>query len=315
MPTNNIIVDTLPAYVEQRRLPLLGKVIFKGGTIRNMAKQTGIKTKAAINYVNTDPTFQAGGDCGFNPLGTASLTQRQIETGQIKVNMEFCAKNVLGTWAEYQIRINARENRLPFEEEFIGDIIANIQKKMDKAVWQGDTTSTDADLKQFDGLLKIAGAEATTVKVDIAAGTSAYDAIEAVYMAIPEEVLDKKARIFVAPALFRQFMQEMVKKNYYHYSGPQDENVREFVFPGSDVLVVSTPGLAGTQNILASYYGNMFYGCDAENDAEKFDLWFEKKDDKFLLKVEWNAGVQFAFPDEVVLATIATATEPTEPTE
>lgn len=314
MATQNIITTTLPDYVEQNRLPLLSKVIFGGGTIEKMAKQTGIKTKAAINYLDTDPVFQDGNGCGFSAQGTAELTQREIETGMVKVNMEFCPDTLLGKWAEYLVQIKATRDELPFEQYLVDNIIAKINKKMEKAVWQGDTTSSDESLSHFDGLLKIAGAATETVKVAIAAGTSAYASIKAVYMQIPEETLGKDAVIFVAPALFREFTQEMVEKNYYHYSGAQDENVREFVFPGTNVRVVSTPGLAGTQNILAASYDNMFYGCDAVNDKEEIKLWFSDDDDIFKLKVKWNAGTQFAFPDEVVLATIAKPAPPTPPT-
>lgn len=301
----NIIVDTLPDYVEQRRDELISKVVFGGRTIEKMAKQTGIKTKAALNYLQTDPVFQEGLGCNFTPQGTAELTQREIETGLIKVNMEFCPDTLLGKWAEYLVAIRATAEDLPFEEYLVASIMANINKKMEKAVWQGDTDSSDESLSHFDGLLKIANAEAGTMKVAIAANTSAYEAIKAVYMAIPEEVLDKGARIFVSPALFREFTQEMVEKNYYHYSGAQDANVQEFIFPGTNVRVDSTPGLTGTQNILATYYDNMFYGCDAVDDKEIFDLWFSKDDRVFKLAVRWNAGTQFAFPDEVVLGTIA----------
>ncbi len=307
MAQQNIITDTLPEYVEQRRDDLIAKIVFGGRTIERMAKQTGIKTKAKLNYLSTDPVFQNGEGCGFSPQGTAELTQREIETGIIKVNMEFCPDTLLGKWAEYLVQIKATKDELPFEEYLVDSIVANINKKMEKAVWQSDTTSSDPNLNRFDGMLKIASAEATTIKVAIGENTSAYDAIKAVYMAIPEAVLDKDARIFVAPALFREFMQEMVEKNYYHYSGAQDENVREFVFPGTDVRVVSTPGLAGTQSILATYDKNMFYGCDAVDDKEEVKLWFSDDDDVFKLKVRWNAGTQFAFPDEVVLGTIATA--------
>lgn len=306
MATQNIIADSLPAYVQQNRDQILAKVLFRGGTIEKMAKQTGIKTTAAINYLDTDPVFQNGLGCSFDAQGTATLTQREIETGLIKVNMDFCPDTLLGKYAEYMVAIRATAEDLPFEEYLVESIIANINKKMEKAVWQGDTASADPSLSHFDGLLKIANAEADTVKVAIAANTSAYDAIKAVYMSIPEEVLDKGARIFVSPALFREFSQEMVEKNYYHYSGAQDENIQEFVFPGTNVRVVSTSGLSGTQNILATYYDNMFYGCDAVDDKEEVDLWFSKDDRVFKLAVRWNAGTQFAFPDAVVLGTIAT---------
>ncbi len=307
MATNNIIATSLPEYVEQNKLPLINKVVFGGRTIGLMVKQTGIKTKAAINYLDTDPTFQDGNGCGFTAQGTATLTQREIETGLIKVNMDFCPDTLLGKYAEYLVRIGATSEELPFEQYLMENIISHINNKMEIAVWQGDTSSGDDNLKRFDGMLKIATDEADVVDVAIAKDTPAYDAIKQVYMAIPEEIIERSdIYIFVSPELFREFTQEMVEKNYYHYSGPQNEAPREFIFPGTNVRVTSTLGLAGKKNILATYRENMFYGCDVESDKEEIKLWFSDDDDVFKMKVKWNAGTQFAFPDRVVLGTIAT---------
>lgn len=308
MATKNFIVDKLPAYVEQNRDPLLSHVLFPDdGTIAQMTLQTGIKSSAAINYLHTDPVFQDGNGCGFDAQGTAELTQRLINTGLIKVNMDICPDTLLGKWPEYQVAIRATKNKLPFEEYLMKDIIAGINEKMETAVWQGDTSSSNGDLNRFDGMLKLATAEADTKKVNIAAGTSAYDAIMDVYMKVPEVVLKQRCLIFVSPALFRQFTVELVAKNYFHYSGPQDEDVTEFILPGTKARVIMADGLADTQNILASSKANMYYGCDAVSDKEELKLWFSDDDDVFKLKVKWNAGVQFAFPDRVVLGTIATA--------
>ena len=304
----NIIATSLPEYVEQNRLPLLNAVILSGGTIARMRKQTGIKSSAAINYLDTDPTFQSGKTCGYDPQGTATLTQREIATGQIKVNMDICPRTLLGTYAEYLVKIGAGTDTLPFEQYLMDNLTGRIREKMEVAVWQGDTSSGNVDLKQFDGLLKIAKNDSEVVDVAIANGTDAYAAIKSVYMAIPEAVLDKNVKIFVSPSLYREFMQAMVEKNYYHYSGPQAETPREFVFPGTNVAVVSTAGLAGLTSenyIVASTEDNMYYGCDLEGDDEKIDLWFSKDNDVFRLKIAWNAGVQFAYPDMVVLGTIA----------
>lgn len=306
MATNNIIATSLPEYVEQNKLPLVNMVVFGGRTIGMMAKQTGIKTKAAINYLDTDPTFQDGSSCGFTAQGTATLTQREIVTGLIKVNMDFCPSTLLGKYAEYLVRIGARSEELPFEQYLIENIISHINNKMEMAVWQGDTSSGDDNLKRFDGLIKIATDEADVVDVAITAQTTAYDAIKQVYMAIPESIIERNdVYIFVSPELFREFTQEMVEKNYYHYSGPQNEAPREFMFPGTNVRVASTLGLTGTKSIFATYLENMYYGCDVEGDKEEIKVWFSDDDDVFKMKVRWNAGTQVAFPDRVVLGTIA----------
>ena len=298
-------VTGLPAYVEQHKSDLLYQVVFGGNTIRRMAKQTGVKGTSTINLLHTDIPFQNGAGCGFTPQGEAKFTQRQIVTGRIKIDTEFCPDNLVGKYNEYLVRVNAHQTDLPFEEEIMESIIDGIRTKMEKAVWQGDTASDDASLKHFDGLLKSLNAASGVIKKEVAAA-SAYEAIKAVYMAIPEHLLSKNnVKINVSPAVYRQFLMEMVEKNLYHYTGAQNEYPTEFVFPGTNVAVALTEGLAGTDKIVAAQDSNLVYGCDMEGDMEDLKLWFSDDNDVFRLKGKWNAGANVAFPDEVVLATIA----------
>lgn len=298
-------VTGLPAYVEQHKSDLLYQVVFGGNTIRRMAKQTGVKGTSTINLLSTDIPFQNGAGCGFTPQGEAKFTQRQIVTGRIKIDTEFCPDNLVGKYNEYLVRVNANQTDLPFEEEIMASIIDGIRVKMEKAVWQGDTSSSDATLKQFDGLLKALDNASGVIKEEVSAG-SAYEAIKTVYMAIPEHLLSKpNVKINVSPAVYRQFLLEMVEKNLYHYSGAQNEYPTEFVFPGTNVAVALAEGLAGTQKIVAAQDSNLVYGCDMEGDMEDLKLWFSDDNDVFRLKGKWNAGANVAFPDEVVLATIA----------
>lgn len=298
-------VSSLPAYVEQRRLPLLASLVLEGRTLDKMVKQTGIKSSGAINILSNNPTFQEGNGCGFDAAGNTTLSQRVITTGQIKINMEFCPDTLIGKWAEYEVSIGAGRERLPFEEEILNDILKNVKSDMEKAIWQGDTASSDTQLQHFDGLLKIAGADSNVVDVPIASGTSAYDAIKSVITALPDEIWADNAKVFVSPALYRQFMLELVENNYYHYSGAQADAPSEFYFPGTSVVVVNTPGLSGTSKIVATTEDNMYYGTDMVDNLDRFKLWYSEDNDIYRLKIEWNAGVQFAFPSMVVLGSIA----------
>lgn len=306
MPTGNFIVSDLAAYVQQNRDLILKNLGLIGeGTRRRMGIQTGIKSKAALNYFEIDPVLQSGAECGFDAAGTATLTQRDIEVAAMKVNMEICPKNLLGTYAEYLVRLNAFAEELPFEQYVVDGIIRSINEKIEKAIWQGDTASLDTDLNHFDGILKLADAEADVIDVAIASGTTAYEGIKQVYMALPAEALKRGASISVAPEIFRLFMMEMVEKNFYHYSGPQDENRNDFVFPGTNVKVVSTEGLAGSLKIVGTFDRNLVYGTDMEGDMEDVKIWFSDDDDVVKIKVLWTSGVQFAFPNLLVLGTFA----------
>ena len=292
----NFIVTSLPAYVQDNRDILIKNFALAGGeTRRRISVQTGIKKDEYINFLNLTPTFQSGVGCGFNAAGDAALTQRVIETARFKVNMEFCPDTLVGKYAEYQVSINASENAsLPFEAFIMEGLTNEIVKKIETTIWQG-VKGTDL----IDGFLTIAGAESDVVDV-VLGGTSAYEDILKVYNAMTENTLEQGGEIYVSPAKFRAFLQEMVAKNYYHYN-PGNDEPGEFLLPGSNVKVVRTPGLAGKTNIVGTFPKNMYYGCDLENAAEDIKVWYSNDDDVIKVSAKWNMGVQFAFPGEVVL--------------
>lgn len=295
-------LNALPLYVEQRRLPLIKEAVLKAKSASLFNLQTDIKTSAAINLVSVDPVFQTGG-CGWTDAGTAELTQRVINTGLMKVNMSFCEKDFLKYWTGYEVKVGVGSENLPFEEYFTSLVTEKVKAGVEKMIYQGDTDSDDATINHFDGLIKILNAETGVVKPTIAGGTSAYDAIKAVYMAIPEKVLDK-AVVLVGADVFRSYMQEMVEKNFYHYSA-NGYPTEEFVIPGTNTKVIAVNGLNGTGAIIGASLDNLFYGCDLMNDTEVFDLWYSKDFREMRLAIQFNAGVQVAFPNEVVFATKA----------
>ena len=317
MASDNFVVSGLTAYIEQNKDLLLKNFALVGtATRKRIGVQTGIKYKEHLHYLDLAPTLQSGAECGFSASGSATLSERTIETARIKVNMDICPDHLVGKYAEYLVRINANANDLPFEQYIVDGILAEVNKKIEKLIWQGDKSQTsDADIKWIDGFLEQFKDENSYLAAymvggsALAAGTSAYNAIKAVYMAMPEETLERGGVIFVSPAVNREFLQDLVAKNFFHYSGPQDSAPEEVVFPGTDVKVVKTPGLAGTtlKTIVGTFADNLVYGCDMENDAEDIKVWYSDDDDLWKVALKWNTGVAYHFPGQVVMATIASA--------
>lgn len=294
----NPIMTTLPAYVEERRLPLIKEAVLGAKSASMFNLQTDIKTDAVINLLSTDVQFGDGLACGWDEQGTQTLSQRTIKTGNFKVNMSYCDKAMLKYWTQYEVRVAAGQKTLPFEEEFIDAVVADVKAKIEKAIWQGDIASGDANLKIFDGLLKIAKADENINKVTVDVAAGAYNAIKAVYMAIPEKVLDG-AVIFVGADVYRKFTNELMEKNLFHYDGQGVDE--EIYFPGTNVKVVAVNGLNGTDYIFAARPQDLFFGCDMVNDEEKFEFWYSQDNREFRLAIEANAGVQYAFSDQIVL--------------
>lgn len=309
MSYTNFKVSGLTAYVEESKDLILKNLVFGKGSRERMSIQTGVKYKERIHILNLAPVFGSALDCGFTGAGEAELTERLIEAAALKINMEICPENLIGKYAEYLVRLNANENDLPFEQYIIDGIVSEVNKNIEKMIWQGDKSqTTDAVLKWIDGLIEIASDSVSgstgVIGESIASGSTAYAGLLQVYASIPEDALERGAEIYVSPAIFRSYMQDMVALNFYHYN-PGNENLEEFALPGTNVKVVKVAGLAGCLKVLATFPKNLYYGTDMENDAEDVKVWFSDDDQVWKVLAKWSSGVQIAFLDQCVLGTFA----------
>ena len=278
-------VTALGTYVQENKDIILKDIVFGGeygNTIPLMTKQLGIKTTEKIHPSTLEAVLQdVSGECGFNPQGDLNISERSITTKQKKVNMEFCLEKLLGKFAEYTVRVGANPDALPFEAEIIDGLVKSINKQVEKDVWTDLITNTDAQLT-------------------VASTGTAYERVMAVYMALPEAVLED-AVIFVSPATFREYVNDLVNKNFYHYN-PADGDLEEIFIPGSGVKVRKALGLAGqTEDVIfGTSPKNMIYGTDFMDNKEEVKAWFSDDNDTYRIKVRFNYGANVAFPDLVV---------------
>lgn len=310
MSHTNFVVSNLSAYVNENADVLLKNIMFGKGSRSRISIQPGVKYKANLHPLDIAAVFGDGSDCGFSSSSTATLTERTIEVAPIAVNLEICPKNLEGKWAEYLVKTAATDNPLPFEQEIIDGLVADINKKIDTMIWLGDKTNQSSDpvKKWINGFIALATASVSgstgVIGESISSGATAYEGILQVYNSIPEEVLGLGAEIYVSPAIFRAFKQDLVALNLYHYN-PGNEEPDEYMLPGSDVKVVKVNGLAGSLKILATHAANLYYGTDGENDEEVCDAWFSQDDRTWKLDIEFKSGSQIAFLDRCVLGTFA----------
>lgn len=289
--------SALTAYVKENEAVILKDAVFGntyGDTIPVMTHQLGVKSKERIHPSRLDVTLQDVTGCSFSADTDLTFSEREIETHQKKVNAEFCEEDLLDTFAEYEVRVGAQEDAMPFEAEFVDGLVKNVSKQVEKGVWDDLVTivTSTAD-------------SASVISVSAASSTSVYDFIMSVYMAIPEEILDD-AVIFVAPALFRSYIKELVDKNFYHYN-PADGDLREMFIPGTGVRVRKASGLEGRKVAFATSPRNLYYGTDFLSNKEEVKVWFSDDEDTWRVKMRFNYGAQVAFPDLVVYGTIAGA--------
>ena len=292
-----INVTALSNYVEEKRLPLIAKSFLRGKTIDLIQLETGVLQDTALNLVSASVEFGDGASCGWNPTDGVALSQRILKPTFLKVNQVFCDKDLLKKWASYEVKLAAGREQLPFEEKFMEEIANAISESIEKLVWQGDSSKDN----EPDGFLKILEASNSgVVSTTWSAGTTAYNKIKEVYNAIPANIIDKEDTvIFVGEETYREFIQDLVTANLYHFS--PDYKSGEYMVPGTSIRVIAVNGLNGTGKIVAGRLSNFFYGVGAEDDKDTFDFWYSQDNREFRFAVYFAMAVQVAYPNEIVL--------------
>lgn len=288
-------VTTLPDYTNQNSKELISKTVFGAPSVKYLNIMTGVKYKEALNLIASEAGLQER-SCGWNPSGTVTFSQRMMTVGAYKVNLSLCEEDLRKKWMNSEVMTAAGAEVLPFEEKIAADIVADVNKQVEKLIWQADTSAVTPDL--FDGLYtQLAVSTSGAIHVSSAAST-VYGKVKDVYMAIPVETLDK-AMIFVGIDTFRSLCQDLTTQNLYHYVADLNPDNLEIILPGTNTKIAAVAGLNGTNAIIASDPQNLFYGVDMVDDKEEFKIWYSEDNQEFRLAIKFNAGAAIAFPDRV----------------
>ena len=280
----NVASFKLSDYVEENKDIILKDIVF-GGTYGNtvpiMQKELGIKDTARIHPATISAVLkEVNGECGFNAEGDLDIKEVNIVTKQYKVNTEFCAEQLIGKFAEYKVRVGANEGALPFEAEIVDGLVKDINRQIENGVWQQLGTASTSNFTYSE-----------------VGATTAYDKIMATYMKMDEKFLEDGI-IFVSPSMFREYVKDLVEKNLYHYN-PADGALEEIFIPGASVKVRKAKGLSGNTTYGTSPK-NMIYATDFMGNAEEVKVWFSDDNDTYRVKVRFNYGAAFIFPELVV---------------
>jgi hypothetical protein len=102
-------------------------------------------------------------------------------------------------------------------------------------------------------------------------------------------------KFFCSPAVAQNYRSKLVTDNLFHITGVEGKLYVE----GTDIEIVSVPGLAGTNYIYAIEPENMFFGTDMSGEMEKFKVWYSEDNMELRFHTEFKAGVQVAFPTRI----------------
>jgi hypothetical protein len=294
----------LNAYTDQERLPLITKAVFSARSASLFTKQVGIKFAAALNLMDTDALIQGGDACGYASSGTTTFSQRNITVGRMKVQETLCPRSLEQYWMQTQLTAGSTYDGVPFEQAFSEQKALRIAEALENAIWKGNTYFSGVNqlLNAASGSTISGNTGAVSASVGVVTN-NAISIFDGIYNQIPQAILTKTDLvIFCGWDNFRTLLgafkaSTAVMYNQVDLAGLADGDI---MYPGTNVRVIAVPGLTGTNRIVSTYLGNLFYGTDLLSDEEQFSIWFSKDNDEVRFQAAFKAGVQIAYPDLVV---------------
>ena len=272
--------------------------------------EEGVKGSREIALLSSSVSLQAKAACAPSPDGSVVFTEKVLTTKPLYMGVEFCNEslNTKMTQVLNALGMKNQDGQLPapLETILMAYLTKQLQKKAERIVWLGDTTSLDTELVHFDGLVKTLKADASVLKTTTTYATitnvNGYAAAYEVFTKIPAEIFDNQMPI----ALYTGRTEALNIIAAWNTSNPYDRiqpinegGALRFTLPQTNVEVVTVPSLDASNEIFAVPTSLVFLGTDARED-ENFDIKYDSYNEKLKVDTSFRLGVQYVFPQYFV---------------
>lgn len=228
--------------------------------------------------------------------GTDTVTEQIAPVECIKTEKRYCIRDlmkILGTGT----RITAGQESLGR----IGEIIATatIRKfveNLSTIAFQGGKVG-DVTIQGYLELATDSGLNITSGNI--------FDAINSAYFALPLEArrMGGTIGVFVGEEVMPVYQNVLINRNLFHYNPGDERYGRETPIPGyAGVVVIPTPAMNGTNQILVTPLENMYWLTNRIADKDTYNWTYSPESDRWILRVQTLFGVAFVRPDLAITA-------------
>jgi hypothetical protein len=278
--------------------------------LEKLMLEEGVKGSREIALLSSSVSLQAKAACAPSPDGSVVFTEKILTTKPLYMGVEFCNEtlNTKMTQVLNALGMKNQEGQLPapLETILMAYLTKQLQKKAERIVWLGDTTSLDTELVHFDGLVKTLKADTAVLKTTTTYATitnsNGYAAAYEVFTKIPAEIFDNQMSVALNTGRTEalNIIAAWNTSNPYDRIQPINEGgALRFTLPQTNVEVVTIPALDGSNEIFAIPTSLVFLGTDARED-ENFDIKYDSYNEKLKVDTSFRLGVQYVFPQYFV---------------
>lgn len=277
-------LTALNTYTDELSLDLIAKAVLTTELMNDIDVRSGLSAgTVAINLMDGDLNV-ADLACGWNPSGDVNFSQVDITIRDKQVKMELCPEDLRQYWLSQRMSAAADQEEVPFEEVIAAYYVDRIRKYNEDYLINGDGTA--------DGIKAQVTVANGANESDSAAAWDINNAVEQalnIFDAIDESVKDRDDLVMlVSPANFNTLRRALVAQNYFHYN---QGDGRTLELPGTNIKVVKTSGLIGSDYVAAGPAGFMVAGTGLEDDFSTIQFFFDKGEDVVKFIAKWRLGV------------------------
>ncbi len=294
----------LQQYVQDKE-GLIGKLINKDTVLGFLMPHEGYLTgPAVLKLFKGDGSL---GDCCADPSSASPFAEAKADVACIASGNRFCLKDLAQYIRDAGIRFTAgRESAGSVEEVIMNTELGAVASRIDTLVFQGDTTSANANLNKIDGLIKQATNATDSVKITTSA--NAYAAIAEVIATLPLEAWNSEIAVFVGMDVAGMFRNTLVGMNLYNYNAGNGTPFDSMNMPGyAGVKIIPSRGLNGTGKIIATPIDNVHYLTNRADDYMQLFWGYSEYHKMYYWNIEFLLGITFGFTDQVVIGTAPAA--------
>lgn len=264
--------------------------------------------------------FQSGTDCAFNSSGVTTPSQVTLSTTSMAVELSWCRNDLETYFTSQYLKKQTNSQEVEIFQPIMDRMATVFARNIGMQLVQGKTTYTNATyLKQLNGLISLIDTDGTAVaatpQASITSGTILDILDEIVFSKLPNAILGEQPEIWLSQEDYRLSLQALKNLNNFNFfmQGGDNNVVGEYLYPGSLTKIVSMPELnsgnpveTGTlptavqHRILGLVPSNIMIGCVSMNDAEQFDVWFDKNSRLLKLFVRFRYGINAKYFDQIV---------------
>ena len=279
-------LDDLTKYTDENSFELISKAVLTTDLMSEIDLRSGLKAgTVAINLMEGDAEI-ADLVCGWNPDGDVTLTQVDLVIRDKQIKMDLCPQDLREYWASQALKASAYLEEVVAEQVIADYYVKQIKKGNENFLINGDGTA--------DGIKdQITVANGANLQIGVTASawtvTNCVEQALNIFDAIPEAVKDRDDLIMVvSPAAFATLRRALVAQNYFHYNQGEAKTLD---LPGTNLKVVKSSGLVGSNYVFAGPASFIVAGTGLEDDFSTIQFFYDKGQDVVKFLAKWRLGV------------------------